>query len=1759
MKRFLLLIISLFFVAISSAQNPADNLIPTDAVTHEAAQDGDWSDAATWVQGSIPGEGAIVHIPENITVTYSEETAVSLFGIRVDGTFTVSQTDATKTTRLEFDTLYGSSDSLIQFLADGATDGKIEVSITPFDILNHEATVTTGDNAWNTVARAHYSDGATVNKINRTVAIDKKRFNTHDEAVAYYAGKEVFDESDTTVYDDGIGVTGRYGWDPMQMSIGIIIQGQIEVIGQAKSAKIQLAGSAFRDDTSINLSAAPEGWLPGDEILITKSGKFYNTATEARATQTETAILDNVTGSSLILDRKLRRDHEETPDDDFVLRCYVGNLTRNIVFQSGSPLLALNPVPEEAIHHRGHLMVMETNENVQIKNAQFKNMGRSDKSRWQDDIIFKEWVQTDILKSKSSPLGQNVAISERPAPKDITNLRGRYSIHLHKNGSKPGDKLIKVTGNVIWGNPGWGITHHDAYADVSDNVVYDVLGAGIVAETGSETGFWNNNLVVGVSRRPGSGSATDPYNGILFYNDYLFSGQGFGLKGRAVVCNDNVISDVTEGVGIINMNPNVAAVDKVDAEQLATVRPGFTIDQFPLSQNGYSAEGDGVMPVEVALIMNNTTIIGTNIGLKSIEREMGLNHESRSIFDGFIVWGGKECLAITYQADYTFHDTFLSGDRGDNGGANVGLYMWKHSHNHIFDNIKFRDLDYAMVPSKLVLSDGSGLYKTRNNGFTSWYFLDAKTQNVPHFYEIIDEDDLENTLYTEHADNPIHLASSEVTRNRKTTFTMLDEAATGLPYFEITDDLRFTFGAIDYNETDPKKQFGFGVDGIITDQLGAYKFGIEQAAAQDKLRNGYPERLYQFASEAKFLEYLGVNGLYEHPTEGYLYFIINEVVPDRLSTDYTSIPLRIKVLNPPTTGIFAAPQQEPAANFLPKDQLISRLATISQSSTQAGVTVPFNGDDLAVDPNASKAADGNTNGRDNANFLQREETTGVPVGSYSLTEVENQPWIDLDFGEDSEITYIDIWNTVIMKGKDIEENNPDLADFHIMLDDEPFTGKSLAQSLATANWKYHQVDPVGRKLSLDTEVAGQAGRYMRIQKVGANTSLKLAEIEVLGKTELPAVEYIYDDRVTAAWTPEDPSGVATAEDTARVLSGTATLTDDVELKELIVNPEGLANVTLDIATHTVAFTETLTNDGIILGKEGTISYTGTEDASISGTSTSGSETFEIGTLLVNGDGNVAVSTDIDLYTALDLQDGTLDVTASEFRFKSDATKTAVVEPVANGVLVGEVTVEKFYAAKRAFRMIGSSVNTTTSIKDNFQQGVHNIGFNYPADNNNPKPGYGTHITGSVTGENGFDATPSGNPSLFTFNNAGQSFEAAANTDTKTLSTGEPLLLMVRGSRVTDISDNNATPTDTRLEAKGSLQLGTANFAGLNTTAGNFNMLGNPYQASVDMVTLTARGINLNPNQYYIWDSNQGSRGAYVTVLLPSGINTSGSAANQYLQPNQAMFLTTLADGAASLQFEETDKVLNATSQTNTYTSSTEQLIVKLFRDDAASAGNSAQDSFGIFFTTAENENDLNPNDAEKFTNQDETLSIDKGEMLLTIEHRNAPTGGLEIVPLSLTNALADMYRFEVNFTGTFTTSVAIYDKFTDVFHPIESGDTTVLFQMDTDDEASRATDRFEIVFGYEALGVDDINLAGSIYAYPNPLTSDKLNVVLSPELSASSIDFTITNVLGQVVLENTDVSGEMLRTINVDTLSSGTYILTVSSGAIQKRIKIIRN
>ena|GEM_PF-1440301 len=1044
LKKLCLFVCGLFLLGALQAQSTLMDLIPSNTATHTAIQSGSWFNPAIWSAGTVPSDAAIVHIPSGIIVDYSGQSDAHIFAIRVDGEFTCTQTGSNDTTSLTFDTFVGTHMSKVSFHAFNPTDGLIHVFISPFDIEAHKAGTSGYAQAWNASALSHYSDGATTYEVTYEIGPDD-RFNTYADALN---GNTFVAEVSRNTIDDGIGVLGRHDWDSTQLSIGMTIMGEVEIIGQPKSVMAKLSADALSGQADVLMESSPQGWEVGDEILITQGGNLG-----ASNNGSETAVIQSIAGGAITTTQNLIRNHEGRPQDE--LHCFVGNLDRNITFQS---------THHSNVHQRGHFMAMHNPTNIQVRNAEFVNMGRTDKSRLLDDLVWDHWVEPVVFQSFVSALGQECSQLVKPPKEDITNSRGRYSIHIHRAGALNGTNMVQVTGNVVRGNPGWAITHHDSHANVSDNLIFDVTGAALVSEAGNETGFWDNNLIVDVA----SGHSFDIYEATLFYDDYLFAGDGLAMKGRGVICRGNVVAGANNGIGIMNMNAAINNTLRMDADALASFRPDFQFDQFPLDKNGYSKEGDGIMPVEIPLIMEDNTLINCSIGLKSIERDMGVNNESRSIFDNLKIWGATWGLRINYQADYSFRDLFIS-NKNTNGGG-LGIQMYKHSHNQVFERVKLVDFGAAINTSNLFENGTGTTRKTRNNGFTPWVFIDLETENIGDFYDFKKMTNVSTYNYSEHPDNVIHLSSSELPTTRGITFAL-----------HPTADLEIDLGAGDLQ---------FSVDGAITDRIGTYEFGIDQALAQGNLRLDYEERTYEFASQAKLEEYLTANGIYKDTTDNdQLYFILYEYVPDRTTYEYKAFPIRINIMNAPASGIYANAQIENPADLAPQNQLLSLQGTATQSSLSTSDYI----EDNSLDPNASRAIDGNNNGRKNVNIHQYGL---LPIGSSAVTQVEEEPWWELDLGESKIIEHIDIWNTVEINGSEQETLSPHFRNFYVLVSDVPFGNTDLTTARANATHEYYKNEEVIRWFHLDN--LNITGRYIRIQAEGY-TKIGIAEVDVIGR------------------------------------------------------------------------------------------------------------------------------------------------------------------------------------------------------------------------------------------------------------------------------------------------------------------------------------------------------------------------------------------------------------------------------------------------------------------------------------------------------------------------------------------------------------------------------------------------------------------------------------------------------------------------------------
>ncbi|MDT0293832.1 T9SS type A sorting domain-containing protein [Mesonia ostreae] len=524
-----------------------------------------------------------------------------------------------------------------------------------------------------------------------------------------------------------------------------------------------------------------------------------------------------------------------------------------------------------------------------------------------------------------------------------------------------------------------------------------------------------------------------------------------------------------------------------------------------------------------------------------------------------------------------------------------------------------------------------------------------------------------------------------------------------------------------------------------------------------------------------------------------------------------------------------------------------------------------------------------------------------------------------------------------------------------------------------------------------------------------------------------------------------------------------------------------------------------------------------------------------------------------------LVEGNEVVINGDLLFASESpTQIGTLGPLSSSAIItGEASVERIIPPTRAFRFLSSSVTTSTSINANWQEGVHNTSTtgNF---NQNPNPGFGTHITGSTSGANGLDATDSGNPSLFTYDNATLDWNAVTNTDTNTLTSGEAYRIMIRGSRGVDVTNNETIPDTTRLRMKGSLTNPSVDViiptSSLNTNTNAYNFVGNPYQAVIDMNSVLNASTDLNTNQYYVWDPNKNVRGAYVTVSLPAGINSDASEANQFAQPNQAFFVQTNGANPKAV-FAQSHKVNEGLTQVfKSNTVEDLQLTVQLFAQLNATNEEILTDSFMVLFND-QYSNDVTDEDAGKLGNLDENIALVNDNSYLSIEKRSLPFTG-ETLPFFNNNYRNSNYTLKIEAPVFNEVEAYLVDNYLQEQTLLNSGENVITFMIDEEVSESISDSRFSIIFEESSLQVVDKEVAFAVY--PNPFKEGGITIN-SSQLEGKNVKIQVSSILGQEVYQTElEMTSNTIQLQELNKLNSGVYILSLTTEGQTFTKKIIK-
>ena len=643
-----------------------------------------------------------------------------------------------------------------------------------------------------------------------------------------------------------------------------------------------------------------------------------------------------------------------------------------------------------------------------------------------------------------------------------------------------------------------------------------------------------------------------------------------------------------------------------------------------------------------------------------------------------------------------------------------------------------------------------------------------------------------------------------------------------------------------------------------------------------------------------------------------------------------------------------------------------------------------------------------------------------------------------------------------------------------------------------------------------TTGAGTTGRVFALN--GAVT-IDASEVDAVPIRTWTGAAGTADWFTAANWYGDVPDGTLGTLIPGNILSGRLfpIIYAGIAMVETLTIKDG---ATVTIANSKLQIKEVVTNHGVINASNGTIEMNGTFPQTILANTF---ENNEVLNLIISNNVTLAGDQNITGSLSFATSNNTL-YTGGHLTLKSTAISTAQLADITNhgiiigNVISGNVTIERYISAKRAWRLLSAPVCSCNAptINNAWQEGGTSGDLNL---------GYGTQITGGSS-VNGFDQGLNSNPGIKYFNSTVNSFVGLpATPGTNIAITTYPgYFLFIRGDRSTNLFNGvGAALTSTTLRIKGKVNTGNVavNINGVNNT-----LIGNPYPAAIDFHTLTKNNVN---DKFYLWDPKMaGSKGVggYVTMIWNIGTSSydatsSVSPVSRYIPSGEAFFVESL-DGInpGTLTFKETDKKNAGSDELFRPIYGNEKIRINLF---AVNTNGEASFSDGVLTTYGNNNaNAVDNDDAKKLYNIAENICIGRDSKNLAIERRQTIEGNdttfLNVYTLKKQNYKLQITTEAMNNSGLYAVLKDNYSGTTNNTVLNMGGLTDIVFNVNAN-PSSYAVNRFSIVFAKQ--GILPVNFV-SVKAYRAQKnivvqfkTTDELNIKeYEVQYSSTGINFT---------------------------------------------------
>jgi len=517
---------------------------------------------------------------------------------------------------------------------------------------------------------------------------------------------------------------------------------------------------------------------------------------------------------------------------------------------------------------------------------------------------------------------------------------------------------------------------------------------------------------------------------------------------------------------------------------------------------------------------------------------------------------------------------------------------------------------------------------------------------------------------------------------------------------------------------------------------------------------------------------------------------------------------------------------------------------------------------------------------------------------------------------------------------------------------------------------------------------------------------------------------------------------------------------------------------------------------------------------------------------------------------------TVDVSNGSAVLKSDYSGSGSIGN-SGGTLTGNISQERYIPAKAARKWSFLSSPFTQSIANSWQQQIHITGAGTG----------GTVCPTLTTNSNGFDATISNAPSVYTYNAAnaqGSRWTALASTTTN-VGQGVGFRVNVRGDRTLGCSLLDGTsmvPGSVVLKSTGSLGVAQKNMSSFSITypnsgVNNYVLIGNPYPSAISFGALQTANNTIIDNKYAIylpdnatsvytyWD---GVSGKYVGGGADMNFDNSKG---DIIANGQAIFVQSSIAGDITLNFTESQK----STGTNAGYFRTPRVFNEMVKV-GLSQNNHQIDEAVIRYANDAGVNNTDEGNLDiRSMNSGTYISSLKATKGMVVQTRDLKTLSNDEVWLNI--GATESGTYQLNFSDFENFGIAeifLKDHYTNTTQNIKQNDTYA-FSVDKNNAATKGSTRFSVVFNRTT---NPVYVTNMIKMYPNP-ANKKVTFEL-PQTADNTISYSIkvTDLAGKVVMQQKVNGGT--HQLTIDKLTTGTYFVEViDSKGNRTTEKLIKN